>query len=159
MASVVPLFLSIAPDSLAGVADVVAKGLCVILGVATMMRCWRDRAGLEERGVWALACIAALLVTPHLFYYDLTLLVLPVALLLEVSGAYSATSRGALLALAVLTWTSAVRVPFEASPWPVRVVAASWTAIPMFILWREIPTRAAPVIGAGGRSATSPLAG
>jgi hypothetical protein len=91
-------------------------------------------------------------VTPHLFPYDLALLVLPAALLLEISGTYGETVRGALLALALLTWTSAARIPFESAGWPIRLLAASWTAIPMFVLWREIPTGA--LSGAEERPAT-----
>jgi hypothetical protein len=159
MASLVPLVLSIAPDSLSGAADVGAKGLAAALALATLLRCDPRRGQLDERGVWALACVAALLVTPHLFYYDLTLLVLPAALLLEVSGAYSARSRGALVAFTLLTWTSAVRIPFEAAGWPLRLLAASWTAIPMFLLWRDIPTRSTGLTAAGEKPATPPLAG
>ena len=159
MASVVPLFLSIAPDALAGVADVVGKGLCVVLGLATLARCAPGRGPVDERGVWALASFAALLVSPHLFYYDLTLLALPAALLLDLSGAYSRTARGAFLALALLTWTSALRVPFETAPWPVRLLAASWTAIPMLFLWWDVPARRGEISGSGGRPAIPPLAG
>jgi hypothetical protein len=149
MASVVPLVLSIVPDSMTEVGDVVGKAICVLLAVATIARIAPLRAGTDrdERGVWALACVATLLVTPHLFYYDLTLLVLPAALLLEISGVYSPAARNALLGLTLLTWTGAARVPFESAPWPVRLLAASWTAVPMLFLWREIPTRGINVAG------------
>ncbi|MGO8998639.1 MAG: glycosyltransferase family 87 protein [Polyangiaceae bacterium] len=150
MASLAPLLLSIAPDSLVSVADVAGKVLCAALVVATMGRSVATRAGraVDERGVWALACVATLLVTPHLFYYDLALLALPAALLLEISGTYSHASRVALLALTLLTWTGAARIPFESAAWPVRLLAASWTAIPMFFLWREIPTRRSEPVSA-----------
>jgi hypothetical protein len=141
MASVAPLVLSIVPDSMSQIGDLMGKAICVLLAVATIARIPREGTERDERGVWALACVATLLVTPHLFYYDLTLLVLPAALLLDISGAYSRTARNALLALTLLTWTGAARVPFESAPWPVRLLAASWTAVPMFFLWREIPTR------------------
>jgi hypothetical protein len=143
MASVVPLVLSIAPDGMGGAADAIGKAACVGIAAATVVR-MVPRAGqraLDERGVWALACVATLLVTPHLFYYDLTLLALPAALLLDVTAAYSRQARNALLALTLLTWTGAARIPFESAPWPIRLLAASWTAVPMFVLWREIPTR------------------
>ena len=143
MASVGPLVLSIAPDSLATAAGVMGKVLSGALALATIARCVGSgaRPHVDERGVWALACVATLLVTPHLFYYDLALLALPAALLLEATGAYSANARAALVALTLLTWTAAARIPFESAAWPLRLLAASWTAIPMFVLWRAIPTR------------------
>lgn len=152
MASIVPFFLSLAPDSWSRVADAIGRGVAGLVLLATLVRCRKGPGTLDERGVWALASVAALLVTPHLFPYDLALLVLPAALLLEISGAYGEAVRGALLALALLTWTSAVRTPFETAGWPMRLLAASWTAIPMFVLWRAIPT--ASLSGDGERPAT-----
>jgi hypothetical protein len=156
MASVVPLFLSIVPSSYGGAADALGKGVSGAIALLTLGRILPRWAGgardmrdprtqpIDERGVWALACVATLLVTPHLFCHDLTLLVLPAALLLEISGAYSRVARRALVALALLTLTGGLRIWFEASPWPLRLLAASWAAVPMFLLWREIPTAACP---------------
>ncbi len=146
MTSLLPFVESIAPrgfGAIAIAATMIGFALSLALVVAMMWRSRPDaRLGpLDERGVWALACMTTLLASPHLFYYDMTLLVLPVALLVEVRQTLSAIERRALLAIALLTWTAAVRAGLESAAWPMRAIAASWTAIPMLYLWRAVPTR------------------
>jgi hypothetical protein len=156
MGSVMPMVLSALPDSMAAVADYAGKVLCVgILGVAAR-RILRARAedAVDERGAWALACVTTLLVTPHLFDYDLALVALPAALLLEMGGVYSSAERGAIVALALLTWTAAARGELEGAAWPLRLFSASWAAIPMFVLWRAIPIEPARVTRSGGTVAS-----
>jgi hypothetical protein len=146
MTSIMPFIDSVLPH---GIGVVQAAGwllgaaLSLAVVVATL---WRSlpgetREALDERGAWALACFATLLASPHLFYYDMTLLALPVALLVEIRTTLGAREKGALVAIYLLTWTAAVRAGLESAAWPLRVVAASWTAIPLFYLWRVVPTR------------------
>ncbi len=149
MTSLMPFVDSILPHgagAMRTVAWLVGAGLSLAVVGCTL---WRSRAGEsptpDERGVWAAACFATLLASPHLFYYDMTLLALPVALLVEIRGTLGSLEKRALLALYVLTWTAAVRAALETVAWPLCVVAASWTAIPLFFLWRSVPThQAAP---------------
>jgi hypothetical protein len=133
MGSVAPLVRSIVPGSAGEMLGVAASVAIAAAMVA------RVRRAEDERGVWALACLTSLLVTPHLFAYDLALLVLPVGLVLEVRGGLSRAERAALVAFTGLTWTMAARAPLEATVWPVRLLAAAWTAAPMLALWREVP--------------------
>ena len=145
MTSLMPFIDSILPHGIGAVQAagwLLGAALSLAVVVATV---WRSlpgeaRGALDERGVWALACLATMLASPHLFYYDMTLLALPVALLAELRT-LGAREKGALLAVYLLTWTAAVRAGLESAAWPLRVVAASWTAIPLFYLWRAVPTR------------------
>jgi len=148
MTSLLPFVESIFPHgvgALATAATVIGAAASLAIVAATSWRSLPDatRGMLDERGVWALACLATLLASPHLFYYDMTLLVLPVALLVEIRKTLGPVEKRALLAIYLLTWTAAVRAGLESASWPVRTIAASWTAIPMFYLWRAVPTRSA----------------
>jgi hypothetical protein len=152
MTSLLPFVESILPRGvwpIEGVAVAIGGGASIALVVATLLRC-RPRSGdasigaLDERGVWAIACFATLLASPHLFYYDMTLLVLPVALLVEIQKGIGPAEKRALAAIYLLTWTAAVRAGLEGAAWPLRAIAASWTAIPVFYLWRAVPLRNAP---------------
>jgi hypothetical protein len=150
MTSILPFVESVFPRGI-GAVEIAAKGLGVAASLALVIATlWRSfpgrpddpRGPLDERGVWALACLATLLASPHLFYYDMTLLALPVALLVEIRTTLGSGEKRALLAIALLTWTAAVRAGLEGAAWPLSTIAASWTAIPTFYLWRAMPTRA-----------------
>ena len=112
MTSLVPVLHSIVPDSLGPAARIVGGVLSAGLLAATFVRLrWGARSGgLDERAAWAMACLATLIATPHCFYYDLTLLVVPVALLMDLQrGLSSRVARNALIAAYVLCWTAPMR--------------------------------------------------
>jgi hypothetical protein len=88
-----------------------------------------------DRSTWAMASIAALLCAPHLFVYDLVLLWVPAALLVE--RGLARRDRLALAALFALTWTAPLRAILAARlHWPATLLGASWTALPMWVLWQ-----------------------
>jgi hypothetical protein len=94
-------------------------------------------SGDHEAVLWGLACATTMLVSPHLLDYDLVLLALPALFLLE-----QRSGRGvhlALLAVFLLTWTAAVRHLLAGPwPWPASLIGASWTAVPLFVLWLQL---------------------
>jgi hypothetical protein len=143
MSSLMPLLESIVPPGARGIGTLAGAVLAVAIAAAALSRIARaSRAGtLDERGAWALAWVTTLLVSPHLFDYDLAMLVLPLALLVELRGerGLSAATKGALFVIVALGWTVAARAGLWAAPWPLRVLAASWVALPMLYLWREVP--------------------
>jgi hypothetical protein len=146
MTSLVPFFHSLVPEGWGEV----ARGVGLTASAAVVLAAlWRIRAGtaqanaggagaLDERAAWALACLTTLIASPHLFYYDLTLAALPVALFLDVNPELSRTARNALFAVYVLCWLAPVRVAFAHAPWPANVLNASWLPIPLLFLWKEI---------------------
>jgi hypothetical protein len=76
-----------------------------------------------------------LLCAPHLFVYDLVILWAPAALLVE--RGLARRDRLALAAIFALTWTASLRAILAARlPWPAALVGSSWTALPMWALWR-----------------------
>jgi hypothetical protein len=99
---------------------------------------------VDERVAWALACLTTLVASPHLFYYDLTLAVLPLALFVEAQPELSLRFRRALLAAYVLCWLAPLREAFIDFPWPVNILGASWLPIPLFVLWLAMARAAAP---------------
>jgi Glycosyltransferase family 87 len=142
MTSLVPLVHSLLPSALGTPGRIVGGILSVGIVAATAWRLWLPVGSrrADERGVWALACLTTLIAAPHCFYYDLTLLVFPVALLLEVHGHFPVAVRRAILAAYVLCSTAPMRTVFHHAAWPLSVVNASWLVIPMFVLWRAVPT-------------------
>jgi hypothetical protein len=146
MSSLVPLFESVTPLGARPVAGALGLAASAALVVAAVWRVGRavTRRALDERAAWALVVVTTLLATPHLFDYDLTLLVLPVALVLEArGGALARTEKLALAATYVLGWTVAARAGLADLGWPWRALAASWTAVPLLSLWREAPVERA----------------
>jgi hypothetical protein len=143
MASLPALVRSILPARYVDIADIVGGALSAGVLVWTVRRILPKSgcaAPPDERGAWAIACLATLIASPHLFVYDLALLAVPVALVLERNAALSASARRAIVALFVLTWTAGARAAFEHTRWPLTLLAASWTALPMLVLWSEVPT-------------------
>ncbi len=141
MASVPPLVQWLLPPPWQPLATGVGATLAVALVAGTFFRLWRGQTGgvLDERAAWALACLATVLASPHLFAYDLALVLLPSALMLESFGGQRA-ARGPLIALFLLTWTAPLRVALAAAHWPLSALAVSWAVVPVFFLWKRIPT-------------------
>jgi alpha-1,2-mannosyltransferase len=143
MHSLPALLRELAPAALAPSASVLAGVLALVLIAYVAHSAWRmrRRAPGDEAALWMLALITTVLVSPHLFAYDLAL-VLPAALLaFERGGGQSV--RLALAALAVLTWTSPIRHSLvETASWPAAWIGASWSALPLAVLWRALRRRA-----------------
>jgi hypothetical protein len=113
-----------------------ALGLAIALSVltATCARAGRV-ARSSERSTWAMASLAALLCAPHLFVYDLVILWVPAALLVD--RGLARRERLALAAIFALTWTASLRAIVAARlPWPAALVGSSWTALPIGVLWQ-----------------------
>jgi hypothetical protein len=144
MGSLVPMLRSLTPPGWAYVADWagVALGMGLVLWTIRRMLPGQKGPGLDDRTAWALACLTTLIVSPHLFSYDLALLVLPIALVAETSPDAMEPARVPLVWLFGLTWTAGLRVAFEHLRWPLGALGASWTALPMLMLWRRVPTMA-----------------
>ena len=126
---------SVMPPGLARAADVV--GLLAILVILVLFiaayRRWPMSYG--DAGIWAFAALTTVLVSPHLFVYDLVVLLPAVLYLLERHG--TPLVHMALFALFVITWIApAGHFLGGAAPWPISVVGAGWGAVPIFILWR-----------------------
>ena len=92
------------------------------------------RAGLPDVQVWMLTLLATVVVSPHLVIYDLVLVLVPILYLIEHHN--TRTVRVGCVFLFFLTWTVPLRhVIAGTSPWPVSLVEAAWTAIPLVVLW------------------------
>ena len=146
MTSILPFLRSIAPSGLGTPARLAGAAISAGIVAITLWRLrQRARASiLDERGAWALACLTTLVTAPHCFYYDLTLLVLPVALLLEICVDLPMAARHALVGAYVLSWTFPLRAAFEGAGWPLSVLSSSWMPIPLLVLWRAIPSIRSP---------------
>jgi hypothetical protein len=147
MTSLVPFAYSLAPPGWGLAGRVVGGALSLSLVAAAAIRCVaaaRSARGADERGVWALASLTTLVASPHLFYYDLTLMILPVALFLAVQPSPSDRARLAITAAYLLCWTAPIRLGLQHAPWPACIVAASFVPLPLIALWREIPVRGRP---------------
>jgi hypothetical protein len=145
MTSLAPFFRSLVPAPWGGPARAVGGVLSVALAAAAVWCVRRPVArAVDERVAWALACLTTLVASPHLFYYDLTLAVLPLALFVEAQPELSLRFRRALLAAYVLCWLAPLREAFIDFPWPVNILGASWLPIPLFVLWLAMARAAAP---------------
>ena len=92
------------------------------------------RTDTSELGMWMLAILATCVASPHLFVYDLVIVQVPILYLVEHHN--SRTVRLACVAAFVLTWISpSLYVLVHAMPWPLTIVSAAWTAIPLVVLW------------------------
>jgi hypothetical protein len=141
----IPSFLqSIAPAALGPAAFAAGLAVSFALCAATVATVARRPAGPQgdERASWALACAAAVIASPHVFAYDLALLLWPAALLIDLGATRRA--RLALLGAYAVTWTAALRAPLAAHGWPAAILAASWTSPWLLLAWQELRRAARP---------------
>jgi hypothetical protein len=144
MTSVLPFVRSVLPPGSGTAATVLGGAVSAAVVVATLARLApRPSGSIDPRGAWALACLATLIASPHLFGYDLVLLVVPVALWLELQPTLPAGTRHALVAIFLLTWTAAPRAWLEHAPWPLSVLGGTWVVPPLVLVWSRPPGRGA----------------
>lgn len=137
MHSIVASIEALLPPGRASIAWWVGHAIMAIVAAATLRVARRMRS---PRHVWSLLVVATVLVSPHLFTYDLSLLLVPALLLL--GERWSRAMTRAALAVAALTWLSPARAQLVAGlGWPASILAGSWTPIPLAFLWREIARR------------------
>jgi hypothetical protein len=118
----------------------VGLAVAAVVGVLAVRHAVKAQS---QKHAWALLVVSALLVSPHLFAYDLALLLLPALLLL--GERWSRTTVRAIVATSVMVWLSPLRGQlFGASPWPGSILAAPLAVIPLVFLWREIARRCEP---------------
>jgi hypothetical protein len=150
MHGIVSLAASTVPPGARAIGEALGAAIALILLAITCARIAHDagappsngareehdaRAASSERSTWAMAALAALLCAPHVFVYDLLLLIVPAALLAR--RGLGTRDRVALAAIFALTWTASARATLAARlPWPATLLGASWTALPMWALWR-----------------------
>lgn len=110
----------------------ILAGAAVVIFIRQMVRT-RSRNTTEVE-VWMMAMVATVAISPHLFIYDLTLVLVPILYLIEHHN--TRTVRLACASLYVLTWTVPLRhvIAIDAS-WPLSLIEAAWTAIPLIVLW------------------------
>ena len=129
------------------------------LGALALWRlCRRTR---DEALAYAQLVLVVALLSPKAMTYDYVILIVPAAILLDRLGDDHCV-RLALAALAVLLFSAAGRqAAFGAAPWPISVLAAQWTLVPVAYLalasWRAARPAASnarpQVAGATGRAA------
>jgi hypothetical protein len=114
---------------------VVTIGIDLIL-LARLMQVASRVLSIPERFVqlYAVAIVIGSIVSPYFFLYDCVILLLPCVVFLN-----SAPKRPAVRLLIassyVLTWTAPLRfLGFGRLPWPISVVAAPWTVLPLACL-------------------------
>lgn len=136
MYSLSALARSLAPPPLGGAAEAVglAVGLALVGGCALVARRARGHDAPREALLWGLAALTTVLAAPHVLVYDLVFLFPAVVTLLD--RANSRRARLALVALALLSWSSLIRNgAFGMLPWPGGALGASWGALPLLALW------------------------
>ncbi|MCL2450855.1 MAG: DUF2029 domain-containing protein [Polyangiaceae bacterium] len=140
MTSLMPFGYSLAPPGWGTAGRFAGGALSLALVALAAVRCVSAErtSGADERGVWALAVLTTLIASPHLFDYDLALLIVPVALLWSLEPSPSDRARLAIAATYVLCWTVPIRLAFLHAPWPACALAASFVPVPLLVLWREI---------------------
>jgi len=130
-----PSFITtLMPPGLAGAGEVVGLLVAAIVLVLFIRTCRRWPTSNGDAGMWALASLTTVLLSPHLVVYDLVLMLPAVLFLLEHQD--TPTVRLALLALFVITWTAPVgHLLAGTAPWPISVLGAGWGAVPILVLW------------------------
>lgn len=140
MHSLAPFLESLAPGGRLEVIEAArAAGLlagAALLVATAVLVARRRRQANDERVAWALGAVAAALASPHLLVHDLTLLLWPAALLVELGAPRRA--RLLLLGVALLTWTGPVRALVTPDAWPLSLLAVSWTPPLLLLVWREL---------------------
>jgi hypothetical protein len=140
MQGVTALATTVLPESWATSAQLVGSALAVALVLVLLVAAARHRRdGSRDAELWALIAVVTVLASPHVLDYDLVLL-LP-AVLISLHDRWDTVARLSLLALFVTTWTTPARHALGSLlPWPLNVVGAAWTALPLLVLawslWR-----------------------
>jgi len=133
MQSLPALITTFLPTSASDAASLMAAAITLVAVVILVHQLVRGRSVVEQ---WMLAMLVTVVASPHLFIYDVVLVLPPLLYLVEHRPTRAV--RLGCLALFILTWT----VPFRhviagGWPWPASWVEASWAAIPLVLLWRE----------------------
>jgi alpha-1,2-mannosyltransferase len=136
MDSLLPLVRGLLPPHVGSLTPLVTALILVPVVVAFIRLAHRQAD--DKRAfilLYGLTILLTAVASPHLFVYDCAILVIPVAVLLDESPVRPAVSLS-LLAIYALTWSAALRhTTLGAAPWPVSALAASWTAIPILVLF------------------------
>ncbi len=141
MQSLPALARMLVPASVHALAGAMGTAVGIVLAVRVLADAWNARRGDradDELSWWAMACLATLVASPHLFLYDLVLAAFPCAVALWRGDA---ATRVIVAALLVVSWTGALRgVAFAMQPWPLRALGGGWSAVPLVVLmfhWRR----------------------
>lgn len=121
------------PPSLDAIARPIGFVVAGVIGIATLIHAHRAR---EPRRAWALLVVGSILVSPHLFGYDLALLLIPAVLLL--GDRWERSTVRAIIAIDLLLWFGIERSAFAARPFPLSMLAAPLAPIAMLVVWRDI---------------------
>ena len=129
------LVTTLFPSEWSRVTSTIALGVVAIAAIFFIRQVVRSRTGgTTDIQVWMLAMLATVVVSPHLFIYDLVLVLVPILYLIEHHN--TRTVRVSCVFLFFLTWTVPLRhVIAGTSPWPLSLIEAAWTAIPLVVLW------------------------
>ena len=135
MQSLPALVTTAFPDSWSGVASPIS--LLIVLG-ATLVFAQQLLNGRQNKtpdiSIWALSIMVTVVISPHLVLYDLVLVFVPIVYMIEHHN--TRALRLSCVALFVLTWTVPLRhVLVRDAQWPLTLIEAAWTAIPLLILW------------------------
>ena len=118
-------------------APIATAGAAFVGGAVALAYLRRPAAGSRSAAIvasFAAMVLVTALVNPHMFLYDCVVLAIPILLVLD-RDPTDARARVAVAALYVLTWTTPIRYyVFAAAPWPLSVVAAAWTVVPVALL-------------------------
>jgi uncharacterized membrane protein YfcA len=84
--------------------------------------------------LYALAVLVGSVISPYFFMYDCVILCLPALVFLDGAPRDRAV-RLSIAAAYLLTWTAPLRYfTFGHLPWPLPVIAAPWTVVPLIAL-------------------------
>jgi hypothetical protein len=147
MQSLPALLRALAPGAMQRVATVLGTVAGIVLAVVCVARAVRDLrrdqavTPAHEMSLWALACLATSIASPHLFLYDLVLAIFPCVIALQQRD--DARVRALVAILVLVSWTSGLRgIAFGASPWPLRALAGGFSAVPLVWLALRWPSPA-----------------
>lgn len=93
---------------------------------------WKVRGSVTQ--MFALAILLTMIFNPHIYYYDLLLVLIPALILLDARpGSY--VVRGALVAAFVLSWMmDPLHGIFGDQGWPLILLSTHWLPVPMLVL-------------------------
>ena len=136
-------------SGIAAAIGIVVELIAILVFIRQLLRA--HRAAVPELPLWMLAILVTVAASPHLVIYDLVLVLAPILYLLEHHN--TRTIRVSCVALFALTWTVPIRhVVAMDSAWPISLVEAAWTAVPLIVLW-VVMARALRLTRTAARSA------